>query len=312
MDGQRLDVYVSETEKITRSAAQKLIENGLVTVNGSVKPKNYKISEKDEVEVDYPEPVPDSALPENIPLEILYEDDSLIVVNKPKGMVVHPAAGNYTGTLVNALLYHCGEGLSGINGVIRPGIVHRIDKDTAGLLVVAKNDEAHLSLASQIKEHKADRIYRAVVIGNPKNDEGTINKPIGRHPSDRKKMAIVQGGREAVTHYRVIERYKGFAYCEMRLETGRTHQIRVHMASIGHPLLGDTVYGGGSTLFEKRHPKAFDGNNAGQMLLAHTLGFEHPKTGEYMKFETKIPMWLVTVLELLAIETFGIPDSEKQ
>ena len=310
MNGQRLDIYVSETEKITRSAAQKLIENGLVTVNGDVKPKNYKLSENDEIEVDYPEPVPDSALPENIPLDIIYEDDSLIVVNKPKGMVVHPAAGNYTGTLVNALLYHCGEGLSGINGVIRPGIVHRIDKDTAGVLVVAKNDEAHLSLASQIKEHKADRVYRAVVIGNPKDDEGTVNKPIGRHPSDRKKMAVVQGGREAITHYRVIERYKGFAYCEMRLETGRTHQIRVHMASIGHPLLGDTVYGGGNTLFEKRHPKAFEGNNAGQMLLAHTLGFEHPKTGEYMKFETKIPRWLVTVLELLAIETFGIPDSE--
>ena len=270
------------------------------------------MTERDEIEVEFPEPVPDKALPEDIPLDIMYEDDSLIVVNKPKGMVVHPAAGNYTGTLVNALLYHCKDGLSGINGVIRPGIVHRIDKDTAGLLVVAKNDEAHLSLASQIKEHKADRIYRAVVVGNPKEDEGTVNKPIGRHPSDRKRMAIVEGGREAVTHYRVIERYKGFAYCEMRLETGRTHQIRVHMASIGHPLLGDTVYGGGGTLFEKRHPKAFEGNNSGQVLLAHTLGFEHPKTGEYMKFETKIPRWLVTVLELLAIETFGIPDSEKQ
>lgn len=277
-----------------------------------IKPKNYKLTERDEIEVEFPEPVPDKALPEDIPLDIMYEDDSLIVVNKPKGMVVHPAAGNYTGTLVNALLYHCKSGLSGINGVIRPGIVHRIDKDTAGLLVVAKNDEAHLSLASQIKEHKADRIYRAVVVGNPKEDEGTVNKPIGRHPSDRKRMAIVEGGREAVTHYRVIERYKGFAYCEMRLETGRTHQIRVHMASIGHPLLGDTVYGGGGTLFEKRHPKAFEGNNSGQVLLAHTLGFEHPKTGEYMKFETKIPRWLVTVLELLAIETFGIPDSEKQ
>ncbi len=262
--------------------------------------------------MEFPEPVPSAALPENIPIDVLYEDSELIVVNKPKGMVVHPAAGNNTGTLVNALLYHCKDGLSGINGVIRPGIVHRIDKDTAGLLVVAKNDASHLSLASQIKEHKADRIYRAVVVGNPKEDEGTVNKPIGRHPSDRKRMAIVEGGREAVTHYRVIERYKGFAYCEMRLETGRTHQIRVHMASIGHPLLGDAVYGGGGTLFEKRHPKAFEGNNSGQVLLAYTLGFEHPKTGEYMKFETKIPRWLVNLLELLAIETFGIPDSEKQ
>ncbi|MBQ3160445.1 MAG: RluA family pseudouridine synthase, partial [Clostridia bacterium] len=194
LEGQRLDIYVSETEKITRSAAQKLIENGLVTVGGKVKPKNYKLSAGDEVEVDYPEPVPDTATPEDIPLDIVYEDSELIVVNKPKGMVVHPAAGNYTGTLVNALLFHCKDGLSGINGVIRPGIVHRIDTDTSGLLVVAKHDTAHLSLASQIKERKADRAYHAVVIGNLKEDEGTINKPIGRHPSDRKKMAVMQGG----------------------------------------------------------------------------------------------------------------------
>ena len=187
MEGQRLDVYVSETEKITRSAAQKLIESGLVTVNGAVKPKNYKLSAGDEIEVDFPEPVPCEALPEDIPIDVVYEDSELIVVNKPKGMVVHPAAGNYTGTLVNALLYRCKDGLSGINGVIRPGIVHRIDKDTAGLLVVAKNDAAHLSLASQIKERKADRAYHAIVIGNLREDEGTINKPIGRHPSDRKK-----------------------------------------------------------------------------------------------------------------------------
>ncbi len=312
MDGKRLDVYVSETEEITRSAAQKLIENGLVTVNGLVKAKNYKLSEGDEVETEFPEPVPDIALPEDIPLDILYEDGDLLVVNKPKGMVVHPAVGNLTGTLVNALLFHCKDGLSGINGVIRPGIVHRIDKDTSGLLVVAKNDEAHNSLAMQIKEHKADRIYRAVVVGNPKDDEGVIDKPIGRHPTERKKMAIAVGGRNAVTHYKVIERYKGFAYCEMRLETGRTHQIRVHMASIGHPLLGDTVYGGGNTQFEKRHPWIFEGKNSGQALLAKTLAFTHPRTGEYMKFDAKIPRWLVSILEMLAIETYGIKNEEKE
>ena len=295
MTVKRLDVYISEAYDVTRSAAQKLIEGGLVTVNGSVKAKNYKLSDSDTVEVDFPEPVPSEAVPENIPLDIVYEDSDLIVVNKPKGMVVHPAAGNYTGTLVNALLYHCEGGLSGINGVIRPGIVHRIDKDTSGLLVVAKNDDAHNSLAMQIKEHKADRIYRAVVIGNPKEDEGTIDKPIGRHPVERKKMAIVQGGREAVTHFKVLERYKGFAYCEMRLETGRTHQIRVHMASIGHPLIFDTVYGAGNTQFEKKHPKFAQG----QMLHAKSLGFIHPKTGEYMFFESDIPSDFEDALDLL-------------
>ncbi len=294
-NGQRLDVYVSETEQITRSAAQKLIENGFVTVNGEKKPKNYRLTERDEVETDYPEPIPDTASPENIPIDIIYEDDSLLVVNKPKGMVVHPAAGNYTGTLVNALLYHCKEGLSGINGVIRPGIVHRIDKDTAGLLAVAKNDEAHISLATQIKEHKADRIYRAVVIGNLRNDEGTIDKPIGRSQSDRKKMAIRADGREAVTHYKVLERYSGFTYAEFRLETGRTHQIRVHLASVGHPLAGDSVYGGMSTDFEKHHPSLFQG----QCLYAKSIGFVHPKTGEKMFFDTELPEWFEQILMLL-------------
>ena len=295
MSEMRLDIYVSELGQMTRSAAQKLIENGLVTVGGKQRPKNYKVTEEDEVEILYPEPVPDTAVAEDIPIDVVYEDGDLLVVNKPKGMVVHPAAGNYTGTLVNALLFHCKDGLSGINGVIRPGIVHRIDKDTSGLLAVAKNDNAHTSLALQIKEHKADRIYRAVVIGNPKEDEGTIDKPIGRHKTDRKKMAITEGGREAVTHYKVLERYKGFAYCEMRLETGRTHQIRVHMASIGHPLIFDTVYGAGNTQFEKKHPKFAQG----QMLHAKSLGFVHPKTGEYMFFESDIPSDFEDALDLL-------------
>ena len=303
MNEMRLDVYVSELASVTRSAAQKLIENGFVTVNGSVKPKNYKVTENDDVEIDYPEPVPDTAQPENIPLDIVYEDSELLVVNKPKGMVVHPAAGNHTGTLVNALLYHCKDGLSGINGVIRPGIVHRIDKDTAGLLVVAKNDEAHNSLALQIKEHKADRVYHAIVVGNPKDDCGTVDKPIGRHRTDRKKMAIDPHGRDAVTHYKVIERYKGFAYCEMRLETGRTHQIRVHMASIGHPLLGDFVYGGAGTQFEKRHPRLFSEPYCGQALLAKSLGFDHPKTGEHMVFEAEIPKWLTEIIGVLRAES---------
>ena len=293
--GERLDVYVSKKEQITRSSAQKLIENGFVTVGGEIKPKNYKINDGDDIEIEYPEPVPDTALPENIPIDIVYEDESLIVVNKPKGMVVHPAAGNYTGTLVNALLYHCKDGLSGINGVIRPGIVHRIDKDTAGLLIVAKNDTSHLALASQLKEHKADRVYHAIVIGNLKNDEGVINKPIGRSPSDRKKMAIVAGGREAVTHYKVIERFNGFTYAEMRLETGRTHQIRVHMSSIGHPLAGDTVYGGGNTPFEKKNPSLF----SGQTLYAKSVGFNHPVTNDAVFINYCLPEWFENILSAL-------------
>jgi 23S rRNA pseudouridine1911/1915/1917 synthase len=295
METLRLDVYVSEIGQVTRSAAQKMIEQGLVTVNGQTKPKNYKVTENDDVEIMYPEPVPDTALPEDIPLDIAYEDAELLIVNKPKGMVVHPAAGNLTGTLVNALLFHCKDGLSGINGVIRPGIVHRIDKDTSGLLAVAKNDLSHGSLALQLKEHKADRIYRAIVVGNPKQDAGTVDKPIGRHKTDRKKMAVTAGGREAVTHFTVLERFKGYAYCEMRLETGRTHQIRVHMASIGHPLLGDTVYGGGGTQLEKKHPSLF----CGQTLHAMTLGITHPKTGEYMRFSAPLPDEFEQVLKIL-------------
>ena len=293
MSGERLDSYVSERERITRSSAQRLIEAELVTVNGRAQPKNYRVREGDEIEVEFPEPVPDDAAPEDIPLDIVYEDASLLVVNKPKGMVVHPAPGNYTGTLVNALLYRCADSLSAINGVIRPGIVHRLDKDTGGLLLVAKNDEAHVYLAVQLKEHKADRIYHAVTVGNLRDDEGTVNAPIGRCPADRKKMAVTASGREAVTHYRVLERFSGFCYVELRLETGRTHQIRVHMASLGHPLLGDTVYGGGHTAFEKKNAARL----SGQCLYAKAIGFTHPETKEKMRFEQELPDWFSDALE---------------
>ena len=295
MSGERLDLYVSTREKLTRSAAQKLIEGGLVTVNGKAVAKNYRLRDGDEVEVEYPEPVPDDAIPEDIPIEIMYEDSELLIVNKAKGMVVHPAPGHPDGTLVNALMYRCADSLSAINGVIRPGIVHRLDKDTGGLLLVAKNDAAHLFLAAQLKEHKADRVYHAITVGSPKNDEGTVNAPLGRCPGDRKKMAIVADGREAVTHYRVLRRFSGFCHVELRLETGRTHQIRVHMASIGHPLLGDTVYGGGHTPFEKRNASIL----AGQCLYAKAIGFVHPTSGEKMYFEHELPDWFSEMLKKL-------------
>ncbi len=233
--GKRLDVYVAERGNITRSASAKLVEHGGVTVNGLKMPKNYRLRENDTVDIEFPEPVPDRALPENIPLDIVYEDASLLVVNKPKGMVVHPAAGNPDGTLVNALLFHCGASLSGINGVIRPGIVHRIDKDTSGLLVVAKTDAAHLSLAGQISSHSFERHYHAIVNGHLREENGIVNAPIGRHPIERKKMAVVGNGKNAVTHYAVISRLDRADHVMLRLETGRTHQIRLHMASIGHP-----------------------------------------------------------------------------
>ena len=298
--GKRLDQYASECENITRSAAQKLADNGMILVCGKPKPKNYRLREQDTVEVILPEPVPDDALPEDIPLDIIYEDDSLLIVNKPKGMVVHPAAGHSTGTLVNALMYHCGSSLSGINGVIRPGIVHRIDRDTSGLLAVAKTDQAHISLASQISSHSFERHYHAIVNGHLKNQSGTVDAPIARHPTDRKKMAVVSGGRDAVTHYEVIQNLKSCDYIRLQLETGRTHQIRVHMSSIGHPLLGDTVYGGGRTKWETSHESLL----CGQCLHAKTISFRHPVTDELMKFDSPLPFYFTEALRLLEDSTF--------
>lgn len=297
--GTRLDIYVAEREGITRSAAAKLIENGTVTVNGGAVSKNYRLREADTVFTVIPEPVPDKAEPENIPLDIVYEDEHLLVVNKPKGMVVHPAAGNPSGTLVNALLYHCGSSLSGINGVIRPGIVHRIDKDTSGLLVVAKNDAAHVSLAEQISSHSFERQYRAISLGHLKDSEGRIDKPIGRHPVDRKKMAVVKDGRDAATNYRVIEALSGADHLVLSLETGRTHQIRVHLSSLGHPIMGDTVYGGGKTRFEAHHSSLI----SGQCLHAKTISFRHPITNELMRFDSPLPDYFSRLIKLLGGES---------
>ncbi len=295
---QRLDLYIAEREGISRSAAQKLIECGAVTVNGGDKPKNYRLREGDEVECDLPEPVALDTEPENIPLDIVYEDASMLIVNKPKGMVVHPAPGHSGGTLVNALLYHCGASLSGINGVIRPGIVHRIDRDTSGLLCVAKTNEAHESLARQIASHTLERQYRAIVLGNIKDERGTVTAPVGRHPVDRKKMAVVADGRGAVTHYSVVERYDStsgvFTQLALRLETGRTHQIRVHMAHIGHPVLGDTIYGRG-TKWELAHAELL----CGQCLHAKTLELFHPVTGERMRFDSPLPGYFMDTINLL-------------
>lgn len=296
--GKRLDVYVAERGGITRSASAKLTERGAVTVNGVKMPKNYRLREGDTVDIDFPEPVPDRAEPENIPLDIVYEDDYLLIVNKPKGMVVHPAAGNPTGTLVNALLYHCGTSLSGINGVIRPGIVHRIDKDTSGLLAVAKTDAAHVSLAEQISSHSFGRRYEAIINGHLRDESGTVDAPIGRHPVDRKKMAIVKGGKPAVTHYSVVSRLEKADHIALQLETGRTHQIRVHMASLGHPLLGDTVYGGGKSRFEVTHAPLL----SGQCLHAKTISFVHPITGQFMKFDSALPEYFTECLRLLGGE----------
>lgn len=285
--GKRIDLYLSEKiEDMSRSQVQKLIGDGNIKVNQKDIKSNYKVRKNDSIDVIIPEPVMLEITPEDIDIEIMYEDDDIAVVNKPQGMVVHPAAGNYSGTLVNALLAKCSN-LSGINGVIRPGIVHRIDKDTSGVLVVAKNDNAHKALAEQIKEHSMKRVYMALVEGVIKNDEGTIDLPVGRHPVERKRMAVVQkNGRNAVTHYKVLERFKVNTLVEARLETGRTHQIRVHMSYIGHPLVGDPVYG-----FKKQHFKL-----KGQALHAMTLGFIHPTTKEYMEFNAPLPEYYEQLL----------------
>lgn len=285
--GKRLDVFVSSRlPDLSRSAVQRLMEGDSVTVNGGKANKKDRIKREDVVCVTVPDPVPMEAYPEDIPLDVVYEDEDLLVVNKPKGMVVHPAPGNPSGTLVNALLYHCRGNLSGIGGVLRPGIVHRIDKDTSGLLMVAKNDFAHQNLAAQIQAHSFLRLYEAVVYGGFQQDNGTVNAPIGRHPSDRKKMAVVPGGREAVTHYEVVGRYPGFTHLRLRLETGRTHQIRVHMASLGHPVAGDAVYG----------PKKVISSLGGQCLHARTLGFEHPRDGRYLEFSSPLPDYFMKFL----------------
>ena len=281
----RLDVFMAERGNLTRSASQKLIKDGRVTVNGTVASKNYKTKADDVIEFIIPEAVAGENLPQDIALDILYEDEHLLVVNKPKGMVVHPAAGNPDNTLVNALLYHCGDSLSGINGVIRPGIVHRIDKDTSGLLVVAKNDKAHVSLAEQIKSHSFDRFYEAVCCGHFREQSGTVDAPIGRHPKDRKKMAIVADGRNAVTHYEVIAEYNGYSHVKFKLETGRTHQIRVHTSSKGHPIVGDTLYGARDKLGVE-----------GQCLHAKTISFVHPVSGEFMSFDSELPDYFKNVL----------------
>ena len=293
--GVRLDKFLADSGlELSRSAAVGMIDNGNVTVNGKAQNKKYKLSDGDEVIIRIPDPVPYEAEAENIPLDIVYEDEDLLVVNKPKGMVVHPAAGNYDGTMVNALLYHCGDSLSGINGVLRPGIVHRIDKDTSGLLIVAKNDHAHKLLAEQIKAHSFTREYEAIVFGNLKNDEGTVDAPIGRHPVDLKKMCITpKNSKNAVTHYQVLERLKGYTYIRCILETGRTHQIRVHMASLGHPVSGDTVYG------VKNEKVPF----TGQCLHARKIGFVHPSSGEYIEFTSPLPDYFEQFLSKLRRQT---------
>ena len=282
--GERLDSFVSENAGVSRSRAVRLIEEENVTVNSNSVTKNYKLKIGDIVRVTIPEAKPLEIKAENIPLDIVYEDEHLLVVNKPKGMVVHPAVGNYEGTLVNALMHHCGDTLSGINGILRPGIVHRIDKDTSGLLMVAKNDTAHNFLAAQIKEHSFYREYEAIVYGNIKTDKGRIDAPIGRHPVNRKQMTVTdKNSKEAVTHFEVIQRLNGFTHIKCRLETGRTHQIRVHMSYIGHSVAGDEVYGPRKVIKELN----------GQCLHAKKLGFVHPVTREYMEFSSQLPEYFV-------------------
>ena len=291
-EGERIDKYLAEVmNDYSRSFLQKQLKEGNVTVGQKPVKASYKLAEDDEITVQVPDSQEPDILAEDIPLDILYEDEQVLVVNKPKGMVVHPSAGHYTGTLVNALMFHCKDRLSGINGVLRPGIVHRIDMDTTGALQVCKTDLAHQSLAQQLKVHSITRKYRAIVHGNLKEDQGTIEGDIGRHPVERKKMAVhVRNGKPAVTHYRVLERFGSFTYVECQLETGRTHQIRVHMSSIGHPLLGDMLYG------PKKCPY---GGLTGQTLHAMVLGFQHPVTGEYMEFKAPLPEYFENLLKKL-------------
>lgn len=293
--GERIDKFLSsKLNDISRSYIHKLIEDSNIMVNQNSVNKKYKLSENDMINVKIPKPQELEVVAENIPLDIVYEDNDLLIVNKPKDMVVHPAPGNYSGTLVNALLYHCKNSLSGINGIIRPGIVHRIDKDTSGLLIVAKNDTSHKELAEQIKNHSFTREYEAVVYGNLKEDTGTINANIARHKTDRKKMAVVPFlGRNAVTHYTVLKRYGNFTHIKLKLETGRTHQIRVHMSYIGHPVVGDEVYAN-----PKNNPFKF---LKGQCLHAKTIGFIHPTTKEYMEFTSTLPEYFQKALNKLSV-----------
>lgn len=292
MIGTRLDQFLSTKLSVSRSSAQSLIEKGNVTCNGIALKKNYKLMGNETFEITRCDPTPCEAVPQEIPLDIVYEDDDLLIVNKSAGMVVHPAAGNWDGTLVNALLAHCGNSLSGINGVYRPGIVHRLDKDTSGLMLVAKNDMAHTSLAAQIKEHSAHRIYHAIIYGHLREAEGFVDAPIGRHKTDRKRMAVTtEHSRNAITHYRTIAEYPGFAYIECKLETGRTHQIRVHMAHLGHPVVGDPVYGKG------RNPMGL----LGQCLHSKCIEFVHPRSGKAMHLESDLPNYFKDVLKRIDV-----------
>jgi len=288
-EGERLDKYLSIIyPDISRSFFQKLIKDNLVVVNEKSEKANYRMKFEDIISISFPDAVETTIEPENIPLDILYEDDDLLIVNKPKGMVVHPSAGHYSGTLVNAVMYHCKDSLSGINGEIRPGIVHRIDMDTTGSLIICKNDNSHVDIAEQIKIHSVNRIYEGIVYGNVKEDEGTIEGAIGRHPVERKKMAINEkNGKPAITHYKVLERFGNYTYMQFKLETGRTHQIRVHMSSIGHPLLGDILYASGKTMFK---------NLQGQTLHAKTIGFIHPSSKEYVEFSAPLPEYFEKLL----------------
>ena len=291
-EGERLDKFLSIIYPDTsRSFFQKLIKDSGVLVNEKAEKASYRMNFEDVVTIHFPDAVETTIEPENIPLDVLYEDDDLLIVNKPKGMVVHPSAGHYSGTLVNAIMYHCKDSLSGINGEIRPGIVHRIDMDTTGSLIVCKNDNSHVHIAEQIKVHSVNRIYEGIVFGNVKEDEGTIEGPIGRHPVERKKMAINEkNGKPAITHYKVLERFGNYTYMQFKLETGRTHQIRVHMSSIGHPLLGDALYSNGKSPFK---------NLCGQTLHAKTIGFIHPSTGEYLEFSAPLPEYFEKLLSQL-------------